>query len=48
MSGKVESVTLGLTTIEALPEIQMSQFIARKNCEETVTAIHTCRIYNVL
>ena len=45
MSGKLESVTLGLTTIESLPEIQISPFIACKNYEETITTIHTCKIY---
>jgi CheY-like chemotaxis protein len=46
MSGKAESVTLGLTTIESLPEIHISHFIACKNYEEKITAIHTCKIYH--
>lgn len=46
MPGKVECVTLGLTTIESLTEIQISHFIACKNYEEKITTIHTCKIYN--
>jgi PleD family two-component response regulator len=46
MPGKVECVTLGLTTIESLPEIQISHLIACKNYEEKITTIHTCKIYN--
>ena len=46
MFGKVECVTLGLTTIESLTEIQISHFIACKNYEEKITTIHTCKIYN--
>ena len=46
MPGKVECITLGLTTIESLPEIQISHFIACKNYEEKITTIHTCKIYN--
>ena len=45
MSGKLESVTLDLTTIESLPQMQISPFIACKNYEETITTIHTCKIY---
>ena len=45
MSGKLESVTLGLTTIDSLPQMQISPFIACKNYEETITTIHTCKIY---
>jgi CheY-like chemotaxis protein len=46
MFGKIECVTLGLTTIESLTEIQISHFIACKNYEEKITTIHTCKIYN--
>jgi PleD family two-component response regulator len=46
MFGKVECVTLGLITIESLPEIQISHFIASTNYEEKITTIHTCKIYN--
>ena len=46
MHGKVECLTLGLTTIKTLPEIQISHFIACKNYEERITTIHTCKIYD--
>jgi hypothetical protein len=46
MCTKVEPVTLGLATIESLPEIQISHFIACKNYEEKITTIHMSRIYN--
>ena len=46
MFGKLECVILGLTTIETLPEIQISHFIACTNYEEKITTIHTCKIYN--
>jgi PleD family two-component response regulator len=46
MAGKVECLTLGLTTFKTLPEIPISHFIACKNYEEKITTIHTCKIYN--
>ncbi|MFY9870929.1 MAG: response regulator [Candidatus Nitrosopolaris sp.] len=46
MAAKVECLTLGLTTIKTLSEIQISHFIACKNYEEKITTIHTCKIYN--
>ena len=46
MSGKVECVILGLTTIDFLPEIQISQFIASKNYDEKITTIHMCKVYD--
>jgi PleD family two-component response regulator len=42
MFGKVECVP----TIEFLPEIQISHFIACKNYDEKITTIQACRIYN--
>jgi len=46
MSGKAECVTLGLTTIEFLPEIQISSTIACKNYDEKITTIHPCKVYD--
>jgi PleD family two-component response regulator len=46
MAGKVECLTLGLTTFKTLPEIPISHFMACKNYEEKITTIHTCKIYN--
>ena len=46
MSGKVECVTLGLTTIDFLPEIQISDYIACKNYDEKITTIHMCKAYD--
>jgi CheY-like chemotaxis protein len=46
MAGKVECLSLGLTTIKTLSEIPISHFIACKNYEEKITAIQTCKIYN--
>ena len=48
MSGKLESVTLGLTTIESLPEIQTSHFIACKNYDEKITTILMCKAYDAV
>lgn len=45
MSGKAECLTLGLTSIEFLPEIQISHFIACKNYDEEITTIHMCKVY---
>ena len=45
MSGKAECVTLGLTTIEFLPEIQISSTIASKNYDK-ITTIHPCKVYD--
>src|SRR5215467_2295910 len=46
MSGKVECVTLGLATVEFLPEIQISRFIACKRYDEKITTILMCRAYD--
>jgi hypothetical protein len=46
MSGHVECVTLGLTTIEFLPEIQISHLIACKNYDEKIATIHMCKVYD--
>ena len=45
MSGKVECVSLGLATVEFLPEIQISHSIACKN-DEKITTIHPCKLYD--
>jgi hypothetical protein len=45
MSGKVECVTLGLTTSEFL-EIQISYLIACKNLDEKIATIHMCKVYD--
>ena len=42
MFGKVECVP----TIEFLPEIQISHFIACKNYDEKITTIHMCKVYD--
>jgi PleD family two-component response regulator len=46
MSGKVDCVTLGLTTIEFLPEIQIPQLIACKKYDEKITTILMCKAYD--
>jgi PleD family two-component response regulator len=43
MSGKVECVTLGLATVEFLPEIQISHLIACKKYDEKITTILMCK-----
>jgi CheY-like chemotaxis protein len=46
MSGKVECATLGLTTIDFLPEIQIPQLIACKKYDEKITTILMCKAYD--
>ena len=46
MSGKVECATLGLATVEFLPEIQISHLIACKKYDEKVTTILMCKAYD--
>jgi len=45
MSGKVECVTLGLATVEFLPETQISHLIACKKYEEKITGM-LCKAYD--
>src|SRR5215469_17106574 len=46
MSGKVECVSLGLATVEFLPEIQISHLIACKKYDEKITTILMCKDYD--
>jgi hypothetical protein len=46
MSGEVECVTLGLATVEFLPEIHISHLITCKKYDEKITTILMCRAYD--